>query len=1180
MLTSARKLLLLVLPAACAAALLGAGPAAAAGSCPAGSTLGADGQTCTATFSYTGSPQTFTVPAGASSVSVVADGAAGGGVTSGFGVHPGLGGQESGTVSGLQAGQVLTVIVGGVGQTGVYEGAGGQGGYGGGGAGGTAGVNANNAGGAGGGGGSFVFGPSGLLLAAGGGGGGGTNSFALNQPAGLDSYGGNGGGTAGGASGDADWDCCFSALANGVDGLGGGGASTSAGQGASPGGTEVNCPGPAATAGSDGSGPATAPDALGDGGTGGGTQVLGTCTGPESIYSGQSLGNGAGGGGGGYFGGGGGSGGVAGGGGGGGGAGYAAPGVSNAQSATGTSLNGQVQISFIPGQIQILTSSLPNGVLNDDYLSSPMKSAAPVFLNASGGTSPYTWSIIAGALPDGLSVDGSSGEISGTPTKAGTFSFTVQVADSSSPALTNTANLSIEIDKLAVSSVQTTHNGAVDTSAEGGYNGGETVTVNGEGFTEAGPPSVSFAGNGFTLPAQIVGTPSDTQIEVISPPIAPGQLSGGQAFTDVIVTSGSDQSARTSADGFTYVPPTVTSVTPSAGSLTQSTAVTVHGVGLAGAGQVILNPTAANPSVASQTLPAVSSGDDTVTFTAPSLQQLGLQLNNGNLFFDTQVVVPFGGQSSTSAVNNPADAFQYGGVTIAFIDPSSSSPAGGGQIAITGQGFGKAGSADTVTLQASGGASLQATSVDVISDSTITATIPAETGAILAAGGQTNLQVKTSAGLTSNAVPFDYAAHIGTLTYHSTSPAGGTQVTINGSGFGPAGTHDAVGFLPTGSGSGQAATNVTVVSDTEITATIPAEPQDIYADGGNAEVDVEVPIQSGGMAASNSIAFAYEAHIDNLSYDSTSPAGGTQITLDGSGFGPPGTRDDVAFLPTGSGSGSGQSATNVTVVSDTEITATIPAEPQDIYADGGNADVHVDVPIQSGGLAASNQRPFSYAVHLGSSVAHSSSPAGGTQITLAGSGFGPPGTHDDVAFLPTGSGSGQRATDVRVLSDTLITATIPAETKGIGADGGAANVQVLVPIAAGGLASSNDLPYTYGPDPSIEHASQVNGTTASASVGCAGKPGSDCSFTLEITSGGGPAAHVVLADAKRRPHPTVLGRITVKVKAGRRKLVRITLNRTGRKLLATRHHLKATVLIVESGRTLSSVKIMFKSRRR
>jgi trimeric autotransporter adhesin len=55
---------------------------------------------------------------------------------------------------------------------------------------------------------------------------------------------------------------------------------------------------------------------------------------------------------------------------------------------------------------------------------------------AFGGTSPYTFSIYAGALPAGLSLNSATGTIGGTPTAAGPYSFTVEAADSSSPTQT------------------------------------------------------------------------------------------------------------------------------------------------------------------------------------------------------------------------------------------------------------------------------------------------------------------------------------------------------------------------------------------------------------------------------------------------------------------------------------------------------------------------------------------------------------------------------------------------------------------------------------------------------------------------------------------------------------------------------------------------------------------------
>jgi hypothetical protein len=85
---------------------------------------------------------------------------------------------------------------------------------------------------------------------------------------------------------------------------------------------------------------------------------------------------------------------------------------------------------------------LPVGSLGVAY---PTATITNVTISALGGQSPFTWSLAAGQLPDGLTLS-TNGVISGTPTRSGTFYFTIQMNDSS-PAI-NTLNLdySITID--------------------------------------------------------------------------------------------------------------------------------------------------------------------------------------------------------------------------------------------------------------------------------------------------------------------------------------------------------------------------------------------------------------------------------------------------------------------------------------------------------------------------------------------------------------------------------------------------------------------------------------------------------------------------------------------------------------------------------------------------------------
>jgi hypothetical protein len=91
-----------------------------------------------------------------------------------------------------------------------------------------------------------------------------------------------------------------------------------------------------------------------------------------------------------------------------------------------------------PPPLSVATGSLPNGTVNTSYTAT---------LHASSGTPPYSWSLTGGSLPFGLALNSQSGAISGTPVATGTYSFTVQVADSSTPQQSATATLSITINQ-------------------------------------------------------------------------------------------------------------------------------------------------------------------------------------------------------------------------------------------------------------------------------------------------------------------------------------------------------------------------------------------------------------------------------------------------------------------------------------------------------------------------------------------------------------------------------------------------------------------------------------------------------------------------------------------------------------------------------------------------------------
>jgi len=97
--------------------------------------------------------------------------------------------------------------------------------------------------------------------------------------------------------------------------------------------------------------------------------------------------------------------------------------------------------------LSIMTTSLPLGTQNSSY---------NAMLAATGGVTPYTWSVSSGVLPGGLNLNSSTGAITGTPTGAGVSSFTVQVSDAENPAATASKQLSIAIDPAVPLSITTT----------------------------------------------------------------------------------------------------------------------------------------------------------------------------------------------------------------------------------------------------------------------------------------------------------------------------------------------------------------------------------------------------------------------------------------------------------------------------------------------------------------------------------------------------------------------------------------------------------------------------------------------------------------------------------------------------------------------------------------------------
>ena len=150
-------------------------------------------------------------------------------------------------------------------------------------------------------------------------------------------------------------------------------------------------------------------------------------------------------------------------------------------------------------------------------------------LTVTGGTSPFTWSVSAGTLPPGLTLSASAGLLAGTPTTAGTFTFTVKVTD---------------------------HSGLSDT---------EPVTI-----TIIAGPSLNFRAPppGWTAPSTATPSPSPA-----APARSPGRSAAGTLPAGISLSADGNLSGTPTATGTASFTVQVTDA--NAQTATQATSITI-----------------------------------------------------------------------------------------------------------------------------------------------------------------------------------------------------------------------------------------------------------------------------------------------------------------------------------------------------------------------------------------------------------------------------------------------------------------------------------------------------------------------------------------------------------------------------------------------------------------------------
>jgi len=516
--------------------------------------------------------------------------------------------------------------------------------------------------------------------------------------------------------------------------------------------------------------------------------------------------------------------------------------------------------------------------------------------------------------------------------------------------------------------------------------GGETVIITGTGFESPNVTQVKFG----TTDATSFTVNSSTQITAVTPPHAAGVV-------EVTVTNSNGTNDVTgTANNYEFQAPgvpTVTGVSPNTGPTAGGTTVTITGtnfVGLDPTGDVTFGGTAAAYIVQNST---------TIIATAPPHAAGTVQV---------QVTNPSG-----SSANTAADDFTYGATapTVTNVNPPSGPIAGGNLVVITGTGFTGVTGAAGVKFGAN-----NATSYTVNSNTQITALAPAGTA------GTVNVTVThptngTSVNTSADDYTYGAVPTITSIVPAANPLAGGVPVVITGTGFTGAAGAAGVTF------GGVNAASYTVNSDTQITATPPA-----HAAG---TVDVVVTGPGGASANTTADNFTYTALpvITGVSPASGPTAGGTVVTITGFNFT---GATSVAF--------EGTPGTSITVNgSGTQITVTSPARA------AGVADITVTTPAGTNADTAADNFLYGSAPTITSISPAQGPTAGGTTVTITGTGF------TGATAVNFGSTA---ATSFTVVNDTTITAVSPAGANGV------VRISVVTPLGTTADTAADN--FTYG----------------------------------------------------------------------------------------------------------------------
>ncbi len=364
--------------------------------------------------------------------------------------------------------------------------------------------------------------------------------------------------------------------------------------------------------------------------------------------------------------------------------------------------------------------------------------------------------------------------------------------------------------------------------------------------------------------------------------------------------------------------------------------------------------------------------------------------------------------------------------TVSSISPTAGPTGGGTSVTITGTNLNGTTGAAGVKF---GGTN--ATGYTVVSNTQITATAPA--------GAASTVDVTvTNGGNTSTTSSSDQYTYVSAPTVTAVSPiagptAGGTTVTITGTGFAAAPGTGAVKFGATNA-------NYTINSNTQITATSPANAAGTY------DVTVATPGGTSATSAADQFTYIPAPTITSISPTAGPTGGGTSVTITGTNF------TGLTAVTFG-----GTAASGFTFVNATTITATSPA------GSAGTVDIRVTTGGGTSATSAADQFTYVTAPTVNAVSPTAGPTSGGQTVVITGTGFAAaPGT-GAVKF-------GATTATYTINSNTQITATSPANAAG--------TYDVTVTTVGGTSATSGSDQYTYVVAPTVTSVSPTAGPTS------------------------------------------------------------------------------------------------------